>query len=391
MHIIFFLGRHPELTFFIRQFISYIEDSACFEDYYVVDVNQPETFNCVAFDEYALQPSCAMFTFNNLGIHLSANDGENFWKKNNIPVFDYLVDHPRNFEDTLLSPPCDIFVFTLDKNHEAFITRFYPQVKGIFFSPNGGNISPPPLRDYSSRTIDVLYMGNCNERVDYYNSIDLLPDKGADLYRSTISYMMQNTMVSAEEAIESYLRDNCIAYSDGDLYNIIKLAAWSIETTVRRSTKLEGMKALSDSGVNVDIYGTGWSDESYPFRSNIKIHERIDPVELMSIIDNAKISLCFIPWFKRGCSEKVFNSMLHGSICVTDKSEYLAENYKNWQNIVYFNLNSPHKMAEAISVLLNNPSKAEQIAINGYKTALLFDSWSIRYENVANTIEKELR
>ncbi|MBE5837097.1 glycosyltransferase family protein [Butyrivibrio sp.] len=390
MHIILFQGRHAELSFFVGQYIKYIEESSTFEDYYVVDVNRPETYNCLEFDEYATRPETAMFTFNNIGVHLMADGGGNFWKENSIPVFDYIVDHPRNFEDTMLRPPCDLYVFALDRNHVDFIRKYYKLVKKVVFSPNGGTTSSEKIKRYTDRSIDVLYMGNCNERVDYYNSIDTLSDNGAELYRQVIGMMLNDTTITTEKAIEIYLLQNQNHISERDIYEVNRTAAWSIEATVRRITKLAGMKALSDAGVNVEVYGTGWEDENYPYGENIKINARIEPDRILDVLDDSKISLCFIPWFKRGCSEKNFNSMLHGAVCVTDFSEYLNEHYKNNKNIVYFDLNNPVKMAGDVVSLLNDPEKAENIAIEGYQTALKYDTWDNRYEVVTKEIRKVL-
>ncbi len=157
---------------------------------------------------------------------------------------------------------------------------------------------------------------------------------------------------------------------------------------IRRYFKLEGIKTLDNEGVHVDVFGDGWEDDDYQFSENITFHGRIKVEELMSIIGRAKISLCFIPWFKKGCSEKNFDSMLNGALCVTDRSEYLEKNYRDGYNVVYFDLNDPAQMAADIKWLLQNPDEAEIIARRGYNTAKENNTWECRFEVILQKMKE---
>ena len=107
------------------------------------------------------------------------------------------------------------------------------------------------------------------------------------------------------------------------------------------------MKALDDAGIKVDIYGDhgSWSDREIVFSDRITVHPRIPNKEVNRLVGNSKISLSFLPWYKRGTSEKPIDSMLNGAVCVCDHSDYLENNYIDGQNIVYFDLNNPDQLA----------------------------------------------
>ena len=75
---------------------------------------------------------------NQIGLLLSEN-GQNYWKERNIPVYDLIVDHPYNYADALECPPADINVIVIDRNHEKFIRKYYPEIRNIYFMPDGGN------------------------------------------------------------------------------------------------------------------------------------------------------------------------------------------------------------------------------------------------------------
>ncbi len=387
-HVIIFLGRLPSLTYFMERFIDFAKLHKI--DYYAVDVNKEETYNSKYFDLYAEQENVIMVTFNNIGVRLMASDGSNLWKKNNIPVFDCIVDHPRNFDDIMLKPECDLYVFSLDEDHVEYIKRYYKKIKGVFFSPNGGNEvnSSIPFR---KRKMDVIYMGECQKKIGAYPVLHQFSDGGQKFFSGCISNLANQPMKATETIIEQYCKDNAEYISEETLFELKSNYSGFIEATVRRFYKLEGMKALSDAGVHVDVFGTeSWLDEDYPYSDNIVLHGRIPVNEMMDEIGNAKISLCFIPWFKKGCSEKNFDSMLNAAVCVTDRSDYLNEHYMDGKNIVYFDLNNPRQMANDVKWLLDHPDEAEKIARNGYNTAKKYDTWMNRFEYIWSVITQSV-
>ena len=379
IHIIVFTGRHPVLSFFIEQFVKHLDNKGI--EYYLVDVDHPESYNCADFIEFASRNNTCAFMYNNIGLGMLTSEGDSFWKAHNIPVFDYLVDHPRNFGDSLRSPMCDIYAFALDLEHVEFMKAHYTGVKGVYFSPNGGTEIDHGI-PYTERTIDVIYMGECNPTPDSFPFLDIDKINFDDYYRTTIETMMADPGLSTDEVIEGYLDSKGIELSESEKYSLICLTSRAIEDLMRHKTKMDGMKALDDAGIHVEIYGNTWIDSECPFSDNIVIHNRIDIKELLPKTANAKIALCFMPWFKKGCSEKNFDAMLNGAVCVTDSSEYLRKNYKDGYNIVYFDLNNPSQMAADIKWLLDNPDIAQGIAKRGYETCIKYDTWNNRFDFV---------
>ena len=388
MNIIVFKGKIGTLNYYIERFLAYVSSEG--NECYICDVNDEKTFNCQEFLEFAERPETIMFTYNNFGIGLLSKNGGNFWKEHGIHVFDYIMDHPRNFDDWFLNPPCELTILALDKNHVDYIKRYFPAVYGAYFLPNGGTEMNSSIK-YEDRDIDVLYMGSGQPDISSFPAIAGMDDGGDDFYNRTIQIMFENTMLSTEEAIKAYFAEKDMQVSATDLYELNENTAGLIENYVRRITKMEGMKALSDLGISVHIYGTKWIDSEYPFSDSIVIHNGIPLEELLEIAGHAKISLCFIPWFKRGCSEKNFDAMMNGALCVTDRSEYLMENYKDGYNLVFFDLKNPKQMAADVKWLLENPEVAAVIAKRGYETAKAYDTLEHRFKNIMEIIENDVR
>ncbi len=382
--LIFFYGPLDALRYFMDRLTECAKELGI--EYIIADHNDPGSYALSRLNSFLEgDVPVFMFTMNQIGIGL-VEGNENYWKKHNITVFDFVQDHPRNYDDILLDPPCDIRILSLDKNNMDFIHRFYPKIKDVFFMPNGGTevCEFVPFKD---RTIDVLYMGGCQQATDYFPPINGLPDEGNSFYSDVVSMMVEEPSLTTESAIENWFSERNIPVSEEVLLTLNLQAAPYIENYIRRFFKLEGMHALDRAGVHVEIYGgDSWIDRDMPFSDNIHINPRISSDELNRIICNAKISLCFIPWYKRGCSEKNFDSMLNGALCVSDKSEYLEEHYKEGENIIYFDLGNPGQMASDVKWLLENPGNAELIAKRGFDTALKYDTWKERFRSFAEDI-----
>lgn len=68
---------------------------------------------------------------------------------------------------------------------------------------------------------------------------------------------------------------------------------------------------------------------------------------------DAKIVMNFMPWFKDGSHERIYNSMLNGAVCLTDPSLFLEKYHKDMDTIAYFHLNDPEEASDKIDLLLS--------------------------------------
>lgn len=386
--LIFFYGPLDALRYFMDRWVECAKDRGI--EFFIADYNDPGSYAVSRLNSFLEgDVPVFMFTMNQIGVDLK-DGSDNYWKNHGITVFDFVQDHPRNYDGVLMEPPCDIKVLSLDKNNIDFIRRFYPGIKDTFFMPNGGTAVGEfiPLKE---RSIDVLYMGGCQQATDFFPPINGLPDQGKSFYSDVVSMMVEEPVLTTESAIEKWFDECNISVSEDVLLTLNLQAAPYIENYIRRFFKLAGMHALDRAGIHVEIYGgDSWIDKEEPFSDNIHINPRITSDEMNCIISNAKISLCFIPWYKRGCSEKNFDSMLNGALCVSDRSEYLEKHYRDGENIVYFDLREPEQMASDIKWLLDNPEQAEIIARKGMETALEYDTWTERFHSFAEEIVPEI-
>ena len=374
------------INFFTEQWIISLKKSP---NIYVKVVNI-DTFDGVdnELDKIIEDTKCIMLCYNCCGIPFSYGNNQNVWEFHDIPVYTFLLDHPRNFYEILENPIDNLHVICLDENHVDFIQRFYPKVAETIFLPDSGVKVCNYIKTFSDRTIDVLYCGNCQIKNETLSQVSSFPDGGIEMYRSAIKYIHSDPTLTAEEAVEKYLNSVGIKADTALLYSLFikDKVSRQIEDIVRREYKLLIMHALDDAGIKVDIYGSGWEDNDNTFSDNIRIHERVSPLECHNLIGNAKIDLSIMPWFKRCSSEKPFAGMLNGAVCVSDSSTYLKDNYVDGTDIILFELNNIEKVIMDIQWLLGNPEEAEIIALNGYYHALDQDGTDARIRRIVELL-----
>lgn len=378
--IIFIKGQIETLDFFIEKLCQGADELGI--DYYILDVNDSTTFTSTDFYSFINAGDCVVFTMNQIGTNLLEED-ENFWEKHNIPVYSFIQDHPYNYDKSLGLMPNDSYLFVLDRDHKDFIERCYRPFKDIYFLPNGGwevNSGKP----YRERPIDIFYGGSCNPKQAWVR-IPFFEDGGKEFYKVCYDALIQNPFLTIEQVIELYCQE-CANLSFDIQKKLIIDYGFILMHNVRRHFKLLAMHALERTGAYIEIRGDGWNDDGEIWAPNVHIRGRVSSEECNRLSGDAKIGLNFMPWYKRGCSERVFNIMLNASVCLTDTSEYLLERFQHGNEVVYFNYEDMDGLVADVRFLLDNPEVAEAIAARGYKVSRENDTWKHRMREIYDTI-----
>ena len=249
--------------------------------------------------------------------------------------------------------------------------------------PNGGTETGYAL-PYKDRDIDLLYTGRNQPVLTEFPKINELGNDSKKLYEYTISLMLAQPQTATQDAIELFFLQELNTEPDNELLLSLNLkAAPYIEAYVRSEFKFRTMLALDKAGIHVEIYGgDSWKSTKYPFSSNIRIHDWISSDECNRMVGRTKISLNCMPWYKEGCSERVFNNMINGAVSLTDTSTYLTERFTHGKELVFYNLDALDEMAEVVNYLLDNPDVAEGIATRGMEVARNRDTWEHRFRQV---------
>ena len=119
----------------------------------------------------------------------------------------------------------------------------------------------------------------------------------------------------------------------------------------------------------------------------------------MEKINDAKIIINILKWFKDGTQSSVFDGMLAGAAVVADTSKYLAENFRDMEKlsdglgystenaeIVFFELDKIQELEEKVKYLLGHLKEAQRIADRGYQRAKKQHTWNVRAQEIEEAL-----
>ncbi len=339
-------------------------------------VTAPEDFTKYAEQMFLFRTKGleAVITFNNRGVLMRTRDGASLWDEWHVPCLNLLVDHPMYYFDTLDESPASAILVCADRNHAAYAKRFYPAVRHSLFLPTAGEELHPgrEKKPIANRTIEVLFIGSYKYHADYsYDALDEL----------VMDYLIGHPDQTVEHAIEICLSD----ISDPLLKSAIQEHRF-VETNLCALYRIEIMRRLADAGITLTVYGNGWEQTDLYGHPHFICHAPVSFEEGLSLMEESKFVLNQMAWFKNGASERIFNAMLQGAVCLTDDSVYLREILTDRQHVVFYSLSDIEKISTIVSELLCSPQKMQAIADQGYRLAKAGHTWEHRAGQLLNTL-----
>lgn len=385
--LIFFTGVYDTLDLFIYELRR--EFDALGYDTMIFDVrDMPKGLRDLAV--FAAEPVNAAITFNNLGFNMELHPGHNLWEELRIPCINILMDHPFCYKNALDNAPNNAVVLCTDRNHMRYLQRFYPEIPVIGYLPHAGKELPGIKRPISERSIDVLYAGNLSKSFAENIIPDLAKYKNFDvkeLCRRAYEDLIVHPFKTTEQALEEMLALEGVLLSDGELKDVIADLHF-VDLYVVSYYREKTVRAIAEWGIPIHIYGAGWENCSWINRPNVCYGGKIPAEEVVARMQDAKIVLSTMTWFKDGTHDRVFNGMLQGAVAVSDTSGYMKEEFRGFLNeehmgeddreLVLFELEELDKLPKQIQELLDNPERAQRIADRGYAKARKFHTWRAR-------------
>ena len=97
-------------------------------------------------------------------------------------------------------------------------------------------------------------------------------------------------------------------------------------------------------------------------------------------MNDAKIVLNTMTWFKAGAHDRIFNGMLAKAVVVTDDSTYLRREFTDGRELVMFRRQELGTLPERVFDLFGHLEQAQEIADCGYLAAQENHTWKSRAE-----------
>ena len=320
----------------------------------------------------------AILSFNSIGKEL-------FQKYQNIPFVVCLVDHPIFHHFRLLEWGQKDYAICVDGSHRELIEKHYKNVEDSYFVPHAG-IEGSRKIPFSERSIDVLFSGTYTSSDEYLKELQSVLQP----YEQKIAFVLINKMqeqnLTLEQALESFMVENDIPFTDEEFTHLCLRYVY-IDCFMRAFYREELIRALTDNGVTVDIYGDKWEQFECNNKEYLRLHAPLDYMDTVELMCDTKISLNSIPSFKAGGHERIFTAMLNGVLCVTDANEWLETQFVDGEEIVYYSNDRMQATASAIIYYLEDEEESTRITENAYRIAKEKYTWEMRARQLLDIMD----
>ncbi|MBE5961337.1 MAG: glycosyltransferase family 1 protein [Lachnospiraceae bacterium] len=327
----------------------------------------------------------ALITFNFIGLSnediFETDSSLSYWDLHQILCFNILVDHPFYYYDHLLKKPSRYIQCCIDHFHCTYMRRFYPDITPMPFLPLAGTPQEDPLLPFKDRPIDVLFTGNYTPPSTFDSYITRLGDDYALFYRAIIDDLLINPHQNIDTVMEHHIIKELGEISAEDKKKCMRNMIF-IDLYVRFFYRGKVIRTLIDNGITVHVFGSGWDKLECSHPENLILGGLVDSAECIRQMRRSKLSLNIMPWFKDGAHDRVFNSMLHGALCVTDPSAYLSAEFTDHKEAIFYTLTDLDSLPSQITALLHNASLCTQITTEAFKKCLSRHTWSHRAHSI---------
>jgi len=328
--------------------------------------------------------NAAAVTFNNMGYNLERG-GVNVWEQFEVPYINILMDHPFHFERPLKDAPSTAIVLCTDRNHVKYIRRYYKNIRRTDFLPHAGIELGRKHKPLCERKIDVLYAG----ALPIYTVAKMIPNLDEmygldlqDMMREVLRELVVHPDKTTEQAIEEYVQATCKAgceLSDEELRKVIVHMRF-LDSYATSFYREQAVRSLVESGIEVTAYGVGWDSCEWSNNPHLKYGGKVMAPDILPLMNDSKIVLNTMTWFKAGAHDRIFNGMLAGAAVVTDDSTYLRNECTDGKELVMFRRSEIATLPDRVCDLFGHMERTQEMAEYGYRFARENHTWKNRAE-----------
>ncbi len=286
------------------------------------------------------------FSFQGMGAQVSTQ-GENLWRKLNIPFLTYLGDNPyhcprlhwHDAPRTYLLYSCQDFLDTYSK-----------YVKGpaaAMLHPYGFPVNPHALETpWHKREIEIVYVKTAVNPAQFTERWDLLPRT----LRSIVYDTAEVALGGSAEIIADICAARCAAvgFDWGNRSELFFALASDVDYYVRAVRAVKMVRLLMQ--LPARIYGDGWD---FIDRSNSRagFYSNVPASALMALYANAKILASTTPSVRHGMHERVMAGLLSRSAVLSDVNPYASRHLSEYPAFLGADIDSADFEEQAMAKL----------------------------------------
>ncbi len=261
----------------------------------------------------------------------------------------------------------------ISKDDDEAIKHFLPELV-TYYMPLA--IDPEIWQsDSTEKTKDIVFLASIQDVeesiLNIKNQLKNNPDV-FDLYMEMHQYALNNPTKNFWEiySLFSLTKDNPIFYS-ALLQELTYLASYQ--------KRIDLVKYLSKSGLNVEIWGTGPWDKYTS--GNVKHMGSAPLFDAIEIIKSAKIALNLQPMqILNGIHDRIINSSAANTLVFTDKNSEIFNSFEN--NLCYIKMPDFEGLADGLNHYLQNDEKRIEKAKSAQKITLQNHTWDNRADEL---------
>lgn len=307
------------------------------------------------------------------------SEGISFFDAREVLFINIVVDHPFYYHKFVPYLPKKYMQISIDREHEAYLQHFFPEIRRGPFMPLGGTSlwKKETLPGWEERPVDIVFTGNYNPPSMFEKAITRNGPEYTEFYYDIIHDLIDHPSESMDKVIIEHLRRDVEDVTEPGIKDAMPNMIF-IDLYVRHYFRGQVVKTLVDSGLKVYCFGAGWDCLECEHPENIVNGNVLDSLGCLQQISRSKISLNVMPWFKDGAHDRVFNSMLNGAVCASDGSKYMDEILTDGKDYIKYDLARLDELPDRIRDVLKNRETWEHIVKSGYNRALKGHTWADR-------------
>lgn len=338
------------------------------------------------------------------------------WDTYHIPCYNIAADHPYFYDDRLKDLPEKYRHISIDRRQKAYFEEFYPEYVSRGFLPLAGTglrqaeeegeteqgearaqgaavemgeAGAQGAAEQTAPCYDVILTGNYTKLSFFEPYINWINEEYAAFYRGIIDDLLEHPACTVEEVALAHCERE-MGKEPNDQLRIALHKMIFIDLYVRNYWRGKAVRTLVNAGIPVHVVGKGWEElEDVRQPECLKLHPQTDSVTCLGMLEDAKVSLNVMPWFKDGAHDRVFNSILNGAVCVTDPSRYLEEELHEGEGVCYVALQDMDALPEKVKDLLQNDSGRNEIVRRGRAIVEQKHTWAERAKTLAAWIKED--
>lgn len=338
------------------------------------------------------------------------------WDKYQVLCVNIVVDHPLYYYKELKDLPERYMQLCIDKGHEDYMRRYYPQIAlGKTLPLAGSNIGEAKevgektetdacgshLHDgklcgddrsslaaslrcntegkrrylpIADRTMGVSFVGNYTPPRQFEQYIIRLGEEYEEFYRDMLDDFIAHPWKETHEVFAEHSKQ-----AMGELSAEEQLLAdhnlLFLDLYIRFFFRGEVVRLLTEGGIVVHAYGAGWDLLDTKRKELLSCNGSRTSAQCLEVLADTKLSLNVMPWFKQGAHDRIYSSMYSGAVSVTDTSRYLKQTLSDGKNVVFYELSELSKLPETVHMLLAEEDRLQQIADAAYAYAAEQHTW----------------